>query len=328
MCPVVGHTVVVILVAVVAILAVVILVAVVVILAVVILVAVVVILVLVVILDTASSASAEAFSALHPAGGQVHHLPMELVDVHCHLFMEPLSRDPEAVLERARDAGVRGIIVPAYDLASWPAVADLARRPGVHAMYGLHPWVADQPLDLNRLQESLSEPEVVGVGEIGLDFKVPSPGREVQLRTLEAQLDLAVQLDLPVALHCRGAFEEMLAVLAGYAPKLSGLVHAFTRGPQLAERFLALGLHLSYGGGITRRHAKRARRGAAVAPLGRLLLETDAPSIGLQEVPPEQVEPRHVRPIAQALAEIRGMSVEEVAAATTENAKRLFRIDR
>ncbi len=254
---------------------------------------------------------------------------MELVDIHCHLFMEPLSRDPDAVLERARAAGVRRIIVPAYDLTSWPAVADLARRPGVHAMYGLHPWVADQPLDLNRLQEVLSGPEVVGVGvgEIGLDFKVPSPGREVQLCALEAQLDLAVQLDLPVALHCRGAFEEMLAVLAAYAPKLSGLVHAFTRGPQLAERFLALGLHLSYGGGITRRHAKRARRGAAGAPLGRLLLETDAPSIGLQEVPPEQVEPRHVRPIAEALAEIRGMSVEEVAAATTENAKRLFRIE-
>lgn len=252
---------------------------------------------------------------------------MQLIDVHCHLFMEPLSRDPGAVLTRAREAGVTGIIVPAYDLASWAKVTGLARRQGVKVMYGLHPWVADEPLDLDQLEEVLSGPAVAGVGEIGLDFKVASPGRDVQLRTLERQLELAAKLELPVALHCRGAFEEMIGVLASYAPKLSGIVHAFTRGPQLAERFLEQGLHLSYGGGITRRHAKRALSGAASAPLDRIVLETDAPSIGLQEVPPEQVEPRHVRPIAEALAEIRGQSVEEVAAATTGNAKRLFRIE-
>jgi TatD DNase family protein len=251
---------------------------------------------------------------------------LHLADVHCHLFMDPLARDPQGVWDRAQAAGVRSIIVPAYDLASWAGVRAWTQRQGVYGMYGLHPWVAGEPLDVERLEEALRGPGAVGIGEIGLDFKVPAPDRELQVRTLRIQLDAAVRLGLPVALHCRGAFEELLELLEGYSPRLSGILHAFTRGPELAARFVERGLHLSFGGALTRPRAARARRAAAQVALDRIVLETDAPSIGLEGVPPEQTEPRHVRSIAEALAGIRHDTLERIADITTNNARELFRL--
>ena len=249
---------------------------------------------------------------------------MELVDTHCHLYVEPLGQDAAGVLARARAAGVATVVVPAYDLASWPLVHELALQDGVLAMYGLHPWVADEELDMDRLTQALRGPRVVGVGEIGLDYRIEGPGGAVQLAALTKQLDLAVDLDLPVNLHCRGAFEELLRLLARYRPRLRGMVHAFSRGPDLARRFLDHGLMLSFGGAITRPRAERARRSAQIAPLESILLETDAPSIGMEDLGPEEVEPCHTRSVALALAELRGSSLEDVARATTANAQRLF----
>lgn len=251
---------------------------------------------------------------------------MELIDAHCHLFMPPLVADVKGVLARARAADVTCIIVPAIDHDSWKAIADLTRDPNLHPVIGIHPWVADGQLDRAQLAAVLSETGAVGIGEAGLDFKVPAPSREIQIACLRAQLDVAVELDLPIVLHCRGAFEELLALLGDYAPSLRGMLHAFTRGPELAERFLALGLHLSFGGALTRPRAKRAHRSAARAPRDRLLLETDAPSIALEGIPAGRVEPCHTRQVAQALAEIRTLSIDELAEVTTENARTLFGI--
>ncbi len=251
---------------------------------------------------------------------------MELVDSHCHLYVDPLGQDAGGVLARARAADVGTVVVPAYDLASWDAVGGLTGQDGVLAMYGLHPWVAGEELDLQALARALRGPRVAGVGEIGLDFQIEGADAGVQLAALTRQLDLAVDLDLPVNLHCRGAFEELLRLLARHRPRLRGMVHAFSRGPDLAQRFLDLGLMLSFGGAITRPRAARARRSAQVAPLESILIETDAPSIGMEGLAPEEVEPRHTRVVAQALAELRGLSLEEVAQATTANAGRLFGI--
>ncbi len=274
---------------------------------------------------------------------------MELIDTHCHLYSEPLDADPGGVLARARAAGVVQIVVPAYDLASWPATAALATQPGVYAALGLHPWVAHEPLEIASLREALLERRAVAIGEIGLDAKIANADLEQQSRALRAQLALAVELDLPVLLHCRGAFEELLAILhefardagapGGGAPGaanspagagvgrfgLRGIVHAFSRGPDLAERFLALGLHIAFGGAVTR-PGGRARKAAVVVPLDRIVLETDAPSIGLDGIPAARTEPRHVLEVAEALAELRGAPVEQIAEVTTANARRLFGI--
>lgn len=246
-----------------------------------------------------------------------------MIDTHCHPY---LCTDPDGVLARARDAGVTAFVVPAYDTASAAAVDDLAERhPDVHPAHGLHPWAAAEPLDLSALEERLKRPGVVAVGEIGLDAKVEEPDLERQTAVLRDQLALARELDLPVILHVRGAFEPMLEILAtDGAPR--GVVHAFSRGPELARRFTDLGFHLGIGGAVTRPTARRPRRSAVTAPLDRILLETDAPSIGLDGVPAGESEPRHVVDVCAALAELRGMASGELAAGTSTNARDLFLI--
>jgi TatD DNase family protein len=250
---------------------------------------------------------------------------MELVDTHCHLYAPPLADDIDAVLARAVEAEVTRIVVPAYDLGSWEKVKMLAERPGVHAALGLHPWVAGEPLDPARLRDALRGCGAVAVGEIGLDAKIESPTLETQRRVLRLQLRVACELDLPVLLHCRSAFDELIVELRDFAPDLRGVIHAYAKEPILAQRFLDLGMHLAFGGAVTRPGSK-AGRSAEMVPETRLLLETDAPSIALQEVPPERVEPRHVREIAETVAGVRGTTVDAIAAMTTANARALLRI--
>jgi TatD DNase family protein len=264
---------------------------------------------------------------LAPRAGPGYDGPV-LIDTHCHLTMDPLWSDLDGVLGRAADRGVTDVVVPAYDLASWERVTSLAGRQGVHVAFGLHPWAAAEDLDQATLDRALEEHGAVAVGEIGLDFKVDGADRERQRAVLRAQIDVAASRDLPVLLHCRGAFEELLSLLADYRPLgLRGAIHAFSRGPELARRFAGAGLAVAFGGAITRPRADRARRAAAALPLDRVLLETDAPSISLEGVPPEQVEPGHVRDVAEALASLRGATLEEVAGRTMENAKRLLGLD-
>jgi TatD family hydrolase len=251
---------------------------------------------------------------------------MQLIDTHCHLNFDPLAKNVSRVIARANQRDVSHIVVPAYDLESWQSIEELTKINGVFAALGLHPWTADEPIDLAKLEDRLTSCGAVAVGEIGLDSIVDKVPMERQLEVLESQLEIAVNLDLPVLLHCRGAFEEMLALLARFSPQLKGVIHAFSKGPKLMQRFVNLGLHIAFGGAITRLGAKRARCSAAEAPTHRLLLETDAPSIGLDGVEPLDVEPRHIFDIANALAKLRNESAEQIAMVTTNNAKQLFKI--
>ena len=253
---------------------------------------------------------------------------MEFVDTHCHLTFPPLASAVPAVLERARNRGVTRMIVPAYDRDSWDAVADIsARHERVYPALGIHPWVADKPVDFHVLEERLKRSGAVAGGEIGLDFKVVSVDRNRQIDILSRQLEIARNLELPVLLHCRGAFQELLALVDSHGGELRGVVHGFSRGPDLARAFNERNLHIAFGGTVTRPGAKRARRSAQIVPENRLLLETDAPSIGLHGVEPENVEPHHVADVAAALAELRGETVEQVWRSTLRNARALFKLD-
>lgn len=287
---------------------------------------------------------------------------MILVDTHCHLNHPPLSLDTDGVLARAAYAGVTRVVAPAYDAVSWDDLARLAVRPGVDVAYGLHPWLAhDLPAQaavlegappdarpdsqpsggplppvgpaaqaaalervLAHLATRIEARRPVAIGEIGLDTKISASGLAAQLPLLERQLALAVDLDLPVILHCRGAFEELLAAVGRHGGRLRGVLHAYSRGPDLAARFLAAGLHIALGGAVTRESARQARQAARTLSLDRLVLETDAPAIGLQDVPPERTEPSHVREVALAVAALRGESLTTVADATTAAAGQLF----
>lgn len=248
-----------------------------------------------------------------------------LVDTHCHLSFPPLVDDLGGVLARAADAGVTRVVVPSYDQPSWSPVAEITGRhpEAVRAAFGLHPWVADQPLSDDDLVGRLQAAGAVAVGEIGLDARIEVP-LAVQIPVLARQLAIARDLDLPVILHARGGFEELLELLSRFTPRLRGIVHAWSRAPELAEPFTALGLKLGLGGAVTRPRAKGARQTAARLPLSHFVLETDAPSIGLEGVEPAACEPRHVLSVAAAIAELRGISCDEVARQTSATAAAVF----
>lgn len=239
----------------------------------------------------------------------------------------------KGVLSRAAVRGVSHVIVPSYDVESWASIAALASdHTNVHPAYGLHPWAAHTttPEALHKSLEAqlTTHPDTVAIGEIGLDTKLTAedaPTLATQLPILRTQLDLATAHDLPVILHCRGAFEDLLAEIHRHKGALRGVLHAYSRGPELAQRFIDAGMALGLGGAITRPKA-RVRRTAARIPLEHFVLETDAPSIGLEGVPPEQTEPAHVADIAQALADLRGEPLTTIAEVTTAHAQRLFRL--
>ena len=250
-----------------------------------------------------------------------------LADTHCHLYCEPLGSKAAEALGRARDAGLEFVALPADELSSWKSVESLADHEFVFPALGLHPWMADQALDLRELRERLSNCGAVAVGEIGLDRIVESPPFDLQVEVFERQLDLALDMGLPVLLHCRKAFDDLEAILKRRRTPLRGILHAFSKSPDIAGRFLDLGLSMAFGGAVTRPHARKARASAASLPLESIVLETDAPSIGMQGIAPEDVEPWHVRLAAEAVAEVRGITVEEVGEVTTDAARRLFGID-
>lgn len=247
--------------------------------------------------------------------------------------MDPLGRDPAGALSRAFDQGVTRVIVPSYDEASWEKVSQLTQdHAGVAAAYGLHPWAGHEALDLERLRELLragiGAGVAVAVGEVGLDFAVARtpPARAAQVARFSAQVELAVALGLPLILHCRRAVDELLALLAELAPGHPGVVHGFARSPELASRFLGAGLHLGLGGMITRPGAHRVRKAAEQIPLDRILLETDAPAVGMSGLLSEEVEPRHTVLVAQALARLRGEPLDMIKERTRQNAIELFHI--
>jgi TatD DNase family protein len=238
--------------------------------------------------------------------------------------MEPLGTEPEHVFQRARLRDVSEIIIPSFDQATWPQVKALSQLPGVHTAYGIHPWVSDEIIDEPLLIELLNS--AVAVGEIGLDFKIPDLDKPTQLAMFERQLNIARQIELPVILHCRGAFNELLELVA-FAPLPSGgVVHAYSRGPELAQQLVNGGLHIAFGGAITRPGAKQARRSAQTVPMDKIVLETDSPAIGLHGIPTGESEPHHTMDVAIALADLRNMDLPEVIRITTDNAKRLFKL--
>jgi TatD DNase family protein len=246
-------------------------------------------------------------------------------DTHCHLDMGALAGRAVEAVAAARAEGVEHVLAVAYDRASLVAVPRLAAVPGVVIALGQHPWVAQEELGRDELATLIKDRGAVAVGEVGLDFRYDKAApRERQLAQLTWQLELAVDLGLPVSLHARGAFDELLGVLARFRPALRGAVHAFSRGAALAERFVAMGMHVAFGGAVTQENARAAHEAALAVPLDRLLVETDAPAIALRGCPAEDVGPRHAAQVGHALAALRGLAPDELARISTDNARRLF----
>jgi TatD DNase family protein len=244
-----------------------------------------------------------------------------LFDTHSHLSLEPLCGDLEGVLERAFTAGVERILVPSISADSWDACSELTVLPGISCALGVHPWWAEDGVNIDELRQGLKESGAVALGEIGLDWKTEVP-RQKQYRIFQEQVELASAMDIPVVLHCRNAFEEMLRLLEKH--RVRGVIHAWSRGPQLMKRFLDAGLYISFGGTVTRHRALKVHESARLVPMNRFVLETDSPSMGLAGVPAGRSEPQHIIPVTEAFAQIREQSLEEIRQAAWNNSVELF----
>jgi TatD DNase family protein len=251
---------------------------------------------------------------------------MVLIDSHAHLDDEAFDEDRAAVIVRAREAGVRAIVNVGFSEARWVTTAALCVvYPELYAVLGVHPHEALSWGDETapRLRAALRGPKVVGLGEIGLDFYRDYAPHDRQRVAFRAQLALAREFDLPVVIHSRAAEDEAVATLAE-AGIVRGVLHSFSGALATAARALELGLHLSLTGPVSYPKAEHQRELARLIPPERLLLETDCPYLAPQARRGRRNEPAFVRFTAEAIAQARGVSVEEVIAATGANAVRLF----
>ena len=253
---------------------------------------------------------------------------MRLADSHAHLDLEELLPDRAEVVRRAREAGVALIINVATGLQDARQVLKTAGQfPWVYAALGVHPHGAGTmaEIDLATLADLAATPRVVAVGEIGLDFYRRRSPAEAQEHWFRRQLELAQTLKKPVIVHTREATDATLKILREYRGRLTGgVMHCFAGSLEEAHNFLDLGLHLSFSGTLTYPKAGPLREVAGHLPLDRLLVETDCPYLPPQPWRGKRNEPAYVVATARQLAEVRGISLEEVAAATWENTLRVF----
>lgn len=253
---------------------------------------------------------------------------MELIDSHAHLDAPEFDLDRDAVLSRARAAGVTAQVVPAVSAAGWPKLRQLAKsQPDVFPAYGLHPmYLAEHRTEhLEQLAQWIDTERPVAVGECGLDFFVEGLDPEQQRGMFRRQLELAREARLPVILHARRAVDEVTATIR-HVGGLRGVVHSFGGSVEQARQLHTLGFKLGIGGPITYERANRLRKVVAEAPLSQLLLETDAPDQPLAAHRGARNEPARLTEVLTAVALARGADESTIAEATCANARELFNL--
>jgi TatD DNase family protein len=250
-----------------------------------------------------------------------------LVDTHCHLFM--LDEPAEEVLARAGAAGVAWLVDVGVDLESSRLTAGSARRlDGVSATVGVHPHDAETltPETLAELRELLTDGRVVGVGETGLDYYRNNSPPQAQRAAFATQVGLARELDKALVVHCRDAFEDVLAILDGEGAPDRVVLHCFSGDAPMAERVVEAGYHVSFAGTVTFKNAPKLREACAVVPLDQMVLETDSPYLTPHPFRGRPNSPDRVTITAATVAEVHGVDVERVGEATTATAVRAFRL--
>jgi len=259
------------------------------------------------------------------------------LDSHCHLTADRYEEDRGEVIARAREAGVEGMIAigSGYGFAGNSQAIELAHREAdIHATVGVHPHEASEFDDdvLARLRAWLSDPRVVALGECGLDYHYMNSDREAQRSAFAEQLGLARELAAPVIIHVRGdepdAYSEMLDLwLEVGGGALEGVLHCYTGTLKFAHKALDAGFLISFSGIVTFKRSDDLREVARAVPLDRLMVETDAPFLAPEGHRGKRNEPAWVARVGEKIAELRGLSPEELAGITSANARRFFRLD-
>jgi len=256
-----------------------------------------------------------------------------LFDAHVHL--DRLDEPTEAI-QRARQGGIRGFLLPSVGVDSWKAQKEIAHKEeDVHVAYGLHPWYAatlsdeERLRDLGALRRLVDKEKPAALGEMGLDHHphFEKKSYSAQEKAFVAQLAMAHLLELPVVLHVVQAHGACLGILRDMgAPRAGGMVHSFTGSLETAQAYVRMGLSISFSGSVTRSHARKAREAARSLPLEQILVETDAPDQLPSGRDASQNEPAFLSDIVACIAELRNADPLDVAAQTEQNARKLFRL--
>lgn len=261
-----------------------------------------------------------------------------MIDSHCHFDFAPFDADPAGELARAREAGVEALVIPSVGERNWQAVQALSRRFGeLYYALGLHPYFSAEHSEHSLAQLAAQLAQVAGegaqrdskcvaVGECGLDFAIDRVDRDQQLAVLQQQLILANSHRLPVILHCRKAFPELMALLKQHPPVAGGVYHGFSGSLEQARQAVALGLKIGVGGTITYPRANKTRNTVAALPLEALVLETDAPDMPVAGHQGAPNRPERLGLVMQSLVALRTESPQEIAAVTRLTTAELFHL--
>ena len=252
-----------------------------------------------------------------------------LFDSHAHLNDEAFDQDRAELLETFRDAGVGLVMNAGCSLASSREGIALAEAyPWIYCSVGTHPDTADEVNEelLETYRRMCKNPKAKAIGEIGLDYHYETIPREVQQKAFRMQMGLAEELDMPVIVHERDAHEDGMSIVKEF-PKVKGVFHCYSGSAEMARQLVDMGWYIGFTGVLTFKNARKAVETAASIPLERVLLETDCPYMAPEPYRGKRNHPGYLPKMAEKLAQIRGIPVEEAIRATTENAKRLYRIE-
>ncbi|MFY0544669.1 TatD family hydrolase [Brevibacillus sp. H7] len=250
------------------------------------------------------------------------------IDTHAHLNAKEFDEDREEVIARARENGVSTIVNIGFNAETIPTCLELAERyEFIYAVVGWHPQDAKDMTDehLEWLEELSRHPKVVGLGEMGLDYYWDTSPKDVQAEVFRKQIRLARKLQMPIVIHNRDAHQDIITILKEEkAAEVGGIMHCFSGSWETAKLALDMNFHISFGGPLTFKNAKQPKEVAAKVPLDRLLIETDCPYLTPHPFRGKRNETGYVRYVCEEMANIRGLSYEEMAAITSDNARRLF----
>lgn len=255
---------------------------------------------------------------------------MQLVDTHAHLYSKQFDGELSEVMIRAKGKGVTQMLLPNVDSSSTPRLWDVvnAYPENCFPMMGLHPCSVNETVseELKHVETELSSGKYIAVGEIGIDLYWDKTFIKEQIHAFELQMEWAKELDLPVAIHCRNSFDEIFDSLSKVQDgRLRGVLHCFTGNAEQAKRTIELGLYIGVGGVLTFKNSGLDLALKEV-PLEKLLLETDAPYLAPTPYRGKRNESSYTSLVAEKLAEVKGISIEDLAAITTSNAETLFKL--
>ncbi|MAJ74326.1 hydrolase TatD [Candidatus Poribacteria bacterium] len=252
------------------------------------------------------------------------------IDSHAHIQLDLFDSDRSVVIERAKNSQVSIILVVGFDISTSHLAVELADRyDHIYATVGLHPHDAKRftPQTLREIALLAEHPKVVALGEMGLDYHRNLSPKSVQKRVFEEQLDLATQLDLPIVVHNRNAFDDILSILENHSQLTGGVLHCFSENTKSMDRVIDVGFHIGIGGPVTYKKSQDLKQVVKVMPADSFLIETDCPWLAPQLRRGKRNEPAYITEIATKIAELRQVTIESVGQTSSQNFRKLFSIE-